>query len=85
MLLYLNPYVDIQPLLDDQRRMLQAMRDGDGFLFHEIAARRGVTHFLGREQGPDGKASAAPAFFREVFRAGGLVAYELEAAGAAGG
>ena len=85
MLLYLNPYVDVQPLLDDQRRMLQAMRDGDGRQFYEIAGRRGVTHFLGHEKGADGGPAAAPRFFRESFRAGGLVAYELEPPAAAGG
>ena len=85
MLLYLNPYVDVQPLMGDRQQMLQAMRDGDGARLHELARRRGVTHFLGREKGPDGAPAAAPRFFREVHRAGGLVAYELEPPPAAGG
>lgn len=84
MLLYLNPYVDAGPLLDDQRKMLQAMRDGDAGQFYECAARRGVTHFLGREKGSDGAPAAAPRFFREVYRSDGLVACELEPAPAGG-
>ncbi len=85
MLLYLNPYVNVQPLMDDQRQIQQAMRDGDAAHFHEIARRRGVTHFLGHEKGPDVGPAAAPRFFREVFRAGGLVAYGLEPPVADGG
>ncbi len=84
MLLYLNPYVDVQPLMEDRRKMLQAMHDDDSAQFQEIAHRQGVTHFLGRDKGPDGAPAVPPRFFREVHRAGGLVAYEVEAATAAG-
>jgi len=85
MLLYLNPYVDVQPMLGDQNTMLQAMRDGDSAAFYEAAKRRGITHFLGRDKDPGGNPAPAPKFFREVFRAGGLVAYEPVPPAAAGG
>jgi len=78
MLLYLNPYVDIQPLMEDRRRMLQAMRDGDANAFYEAAQRRGVKYFLGRDKTPEGAPAPVPRFFREVYRSGGLVVYEIE-------
>ncbi len=85
MLLYMNPYVDIQPLMADRRGMLDAMKNGNSSQFYEIARRRGVTHFLGRDKAPDGTPAAAPHFFREVHHSGGLVAYELETPAATGG